>query len=59
MARMRADVTVHLTVEFEDNGEDDLKDQAYDAARDIVGDADMEVVGEITEVEGFRPRKES
>lgn len=53
MTKYTADIRIEITVEFEDNGEDSLEDQAINAAveHDITPfDADMEIVGGVKEV---------
>lgn len=56
MAKKYADIRIDLTVEFEDDGDLDLTDQAHEAAMDLLGwperyGADVQVVGEIRETE--------
>lgn len=52
-----ADIRIALTVSFEDNGDDALKDQAIEAAIDRLGVLsiheldDIEVVGEVRHTE--------
>ncbi|WP_266032473.1 hypothetical protein [Brucella intermedia] len=56
MAKKYADIRIDLTVEFQDEGFDDLKDQAIEAAidklliskHDVVG---IEVIGEVRDTE--------
>ncbi len=49
MAKKYADIKITLTVEFEDDGELDLKDQAMDALLMRIDgfDYDAEVIGEV------------
>ena len=49
-----ADIQITVTVSFEDNGELSLKDQAMEAAQDLVSDLPcnyIEVIGEVRETE--------
>jgi hypothetical protein len=52
-----ADIRIALTVSFDDNGDDALKDQAIEAAMDRLGVLsiheldDVEVVGEVRDTE--------
>lgn len=47
MAKYKADVTLHLTVEFEDDGEKAFDEQAWDAAIDTFGDKSNLLSGEV------------
>lgn len=50
MAKKKADILVRFSVEFEDNGEDALLDQAVEAAEDKLDrglEADIEVQGSV------------
>lgn len=57
MATKYADIRIELTVKFEDDGENDLKDQAIEAVLDKLGALSVnefegiEVVGEVRETE--------
>lgn len=54
MARYTADVRIEVTVEFDDDGESALVDQAIDAAYDLSlsrHEHDAEVVGQVKEIQ--------
>lgn len=56
MAKKYADIRIDLTVEFEDDGDLDLKDQAHEAAMDLLEwperyGADVTVIGEVRDTE--------
>lgn len=59
-----ADIRISLTVSFDDNGDDALKDQAIEAAMDRLGVLstheldDIEVVGEVRDTELPRQKSE-
>jgi len=58
MTKKYADIRITLTVEFEDNGEDDLIDQAIEACLDNLAtqDAELEVIGEVRDTEQLNGR---
>ena len=56
MTKYRAEYTVLVTVEFEDNGTDSLLDQASDTLNDaaasaLLEDADFAIIGEPEKIE--------
>lgn len=56
MAKKFADIRIDLTVEFDDEGEDDLKDQAIEVALDTLSISmneidGIEVIGEVRDTE--------
>ena len=54
MTKYRTDVRITTTIEFEDNGTDDLRDQAIEAAMSHAVSPyndDLEIIGSILAVE--------